>query len=260
MKTYRILFLGDVVGRSGRDAVKAFLPGLLDDYKPLFVIINGENSAAGTGITPDIVEEFLAAGADAITLGNHWFHKRDIEPVLVKGDKPLVRPANVPPGIFGRGMVRVTKEGISLAVMNLCGRTFMDAYDDPFRCVDALLAEAGTPHIFIDFHAEATSEKIAFGWHVDGRASVVVGTHTHVQTADERILPGGTAYLTDAGMCGPMNSVLGMETDVILKRFRTGLPQRFEVARGPSVISGVVVDVERMTGRGTQISRIRLTE
>lgn len=260
MKLYRILFLGDVVGRPGRDAVKAFLPGLMDEHKPLFVIVNGENSAGGTGITPDIVDELLAAGADAITLGNHWFHKRDIEPVLIKGDKPIVRPGNVPPGLPGRGTVRVSKDGVDLLVANLCGRTFMEHFDDPFREAEQIIAGSKGAHIFFDFHAEATSEKIAFGWHVDGRAAAVIGTHTHVQTADERVLPNGTAYLTDAGMCGPMNSVLGVDTDTILERFRTGLHKRFEVARGPSVISGAVIDVERGTGRAAGISRVRLTE
>lgn len=259
MSFYTILFLGDVVGKPGRDAVRAFLPGLLDQHKPLFTIINGENSAGGVGITPPIAEEFFEWGADAITLGNHWFNKRDIEDYL-GSKKPIVRPGNLPPSVPGRGVCFVEKDKIKLAVVNLLGRVYMDPADDPFRWIDERLPDLGSPHVFIDFHAEATSEKIAFGWHVDGRVTAVVGTHTHVQTADERILPGGTAYLTDSGMCGPADSVLGMDLEVILRRFRTGMPQRFEVARGPSVICGVAVSVNKETGRAAAIERIRLCE
>lgn len=256
---YTILFLGDVVGRPGRTAVKEGLQSLQDTYKPLFTIINGENSAGGVGITPDIAEEMYKAGADAITLGNHAFNKREAYGYLDSG-KPIVRPANMPKSVPGKGLVTVVKDGIELAVMNVCGRVYMDSYDDPFQCVDELFAGLTTPHRFLDFHAEATSEKIAMGWHCNERASVVVGTHTHVQTADERVLPGGTAYITDVGMCGPRDSVLGMDREVILQRFRTTLPMRFEVQNTPGVICGVVVRVERDTGRATSIERIRFGE
>lgn len=254
---YTILFLGDVVGRPGREAVAHFLPRLYRDVSPTFVIINGENSAAGVGITPSIAEELFSAGADAITLGNHAYHKKEIYEYLDRG-RPIVRPANLPPQAPGVGLTFVEKSGIRLAVINLCGRVFLDGYDDPFREVDHLIEEAGTPHVFVDFHAEATSEKVAMGWHVNGRVTAVVGTHTHVQTADERVLPGGTAYITDVGMCGPIDSVLGMDREIILHRFRTSLPARFEVASQPGVISGVAIDVQRDTGRATAIRRIQV--
>src|ERR1044072_2383785 len=253
--SYTILFLGDVVGRPGRTAVKEGLPSLQDTHQPLFTIINGENSAGGVGITPDIAEELYKQGADAITLGNHAFNKREAYGYLGNG-KPIVRPANMPKSVPGIGITSVTKEGIELAVMNVCGRVYMDSYDDPFGCVDQLLGGLTTPHRFLDFHAEATSEKIAMGWHCNGRATAVVGTHTHVQTADERILPGGTAYITDVGMCGPRDSVLGMDKETILERFRTTLPMRFEVQNTPGVICGEVIRVERDTGRATSIERI----
>ena len=255
MNNYKILFLGDVVGRPGRTAVEKHLPKLRQDHDPLFIIINGENSAGGVGITPDIAEEFYKQGADAITLGNHAFNKREIVPYLETG-KPIVRPSNMPKSVAGRGMVVVSKRGINLAVMNVCGRVFMDSYNDPFEEVDQLLSELTTKHVFLDFHAEATSEKIGMGWHCNGRCTAVVGTHTHVTTADERILPGGTAYITDVGMCGPENSVLGMDRTVVLRKFLTTLPQRFEVANEPGVISGVVISVETDTGRANQIQRI----
>jgi len=259
MSEYTILFLGDVVGRPGRTAVQQGLPSLIDTHRPLFTIVNGENAAGGVGITPDIAEEIYRAGADAITLGNHAFNKRDIGPFL-ETKRPIVRPGNMPKDVPGRGCCVVEKEGIRLAVMNLCGRVYMESYDDPFAAFDQLVGTLDTPHIFLDFHAEATSEKIAMGYHADGRASVVVGTHTHVTTADETVLEGGTAYITDVGMCGPVRSVLGMDREIILKRFRTTLPQRFEVANEPGVISGVVVGVERDTGRATRIARIRFGE
>lgn len=256
---YTILFLGDVVGKPGRIAVRQGLPSLQEQYQPLFTIVNGENSAGGVGITPDIAEEIFRAGADAITLGNHAFNKRDIFEYLETG-KPIVRPANMPDSVPGKGLTEIAKEGISLAVMNICGRVYMESYDDPFACIDELLVPVTTPHRFLDFHAEATSEKIAMGWHCAGRVTAVVGTHTHVQTADEAILEGGTAYITDVGMSGPVRSVLGMDREIILKRFRTTLPQRFEVANEPGVICGVAISVERNTGRAVGIERIRFGE
>ena len=258
MSEYTILFLGDVVGRPGRTAVKEGLPILLDQYKPLFTIINGENSAGGVGITSSIAEEFLAAGADAITLGNHSFNKREIDAYLDSG-KPIVRPHNMAPKVPGKGLIQIQKQGIQLAVMNLCGRVMMDPhYEDPFRTFDELTANLQTPHRFLDFHCEATSEKIAMGYHCEGRATAVVGTHTHVTTADETILAGGTAYITDVGMCGPINSVLGLDRNIILRRFRTGLNEKFEVANEPGVISGVKICVEKDTGRAKSIERFRV--
>jgi metallophosphoesterase (TIGR00282 family) len=257
MPSYRILFLGDIVGRPGRQAVKDGLPGLKEKHTPLFVIANGENAASGVGITPDLAKEIFGYGVDAMTLGNHAFHKKEILPYLDQGH-PIVRPGNLPPGTPGKGWTIVERDGIRLCVANLCGRVYMDAYDDPFREVDRLIDECGTPHIFLDFHAEATSEKIAMAWHVNGRATAVVGTHTHVPTADERVLPNGTAAITDVGMCGPIDSILGVDREIILRKFRVGMPERFEVAQNPGVISGVVIDVERETGRALQIERIRV--
>ncbi len=256
--TYRILFIGDVVGKPGRNVLAEGVPQLQEKLRPLFTIVNGENSAGGVGITPDIAEEFYKLGVDGITLGNHAFNKREIMPYLGAG-KPIVRPANMPAAVPGTGIAYVRKEDIELAFINLCGRVFLDTYDDPFREVDRLLESVKGPHILVDMHAEATSEKIAMGWHLNGRVTAVVGTHTHVTTADECVLPGGTGYITDVGMTGPMPSVLGMDKDVILQKFRTSLPARFEVASEPGVISGVVIDVVRETGRATNIERIRFS-
>ncbi|MBS1704485.1 MAG: TIGR00282 family metallophosphoesterase [Armatimonadetes bacterium] len=258
MSTYRILFLGDIVGKPGRKAVKEGLPSLQDSLQPLFTIVNGENSAGGVGITPDIAEELFQQHVDAITLGNHAYNKRDIYSYLDL-NKPIVRPENVPESCPGRGHTSVTKDGIELMVINICGRVFLDGYDDPFACIDRVLAQARTPHILLDFHAEATSEKIAMGYYLEGRVTAVLGTHTHVTTADETILEGGTAYITDVGMCGPVNSVLGMDRTIILERFRTTLPARFEVANESGVISAVVIDVRKDTGRAESIERVRFS-
>jgi metallophosphoesterase (TIGR00282 family) len=258
MSEYTILFLGDVVGRPGRTAVKEALPLLKAQYHPLFTIINGENSAGGVGITSSIAEEFYAQGADAITLGNHAFNKREIDAYLDSG-KPIVRPGNMSGKVPGKGLIQIQKSGIQLAVMNLCGRVMMDPnYGDPFALFDEYTEKMQTPHRFLDFHCEATSEKIAMGMHCEGRATAVVGTHTHVTTADEAILPGGTAYITDVGMCGPVNSVLGMDREIILNRFRTGLPQKFEVANEPGYISAVAISVEKDSGKAKSIERIRV--
>lgn len=235
------------------------MPSLRDTHKPLFTIVNGENAASGIGITPDNAEEIFGAGADAITLGNHAFNKREIYSYLDSG-KAIVRPANMPCNVPGKGCVTIEKEGISLAVINLCGRIYMDSYGDPFHEIDKLFSQLQTPHRLVDFHAEATSEKIAMGFYCDGKASVVVGTHTHVQTADEVVLEKGTAYITDVGMTGPVRSVLGMDRQIIIDRFRSTLPHRFEVANEPAVICGVVIHVERATGRAVSIERFRFGE
>jgi len=256
----RILFLGDVVGKPGLEAVTQHLPGLRKELKPELVIVNGENAATtGRGITEPIVRELVASGADVITTGNHAWSRSD-EWSLFDEEPRLLRPANYPPGAPGRGWgIFRTRQGKLIGVANLMGRVTMEALDDPFRAADAIFAEVlpQTPLLFFDFHAEATSEKAAFGWHCAGRASVVVGTHTHVQTADERILPGGTAYITDVGMCGPENSVIGMDIEVSLARFRTQLPTRSKVADGAAILCGVVVDMDDTTGRAQHIERLR---
>lgn len=252
----RILFLGDIVGKPGRNAVASCLPSLIESYNPDFVIANGENSAAGVGITPEIADELFGRGIDAITLGNHAFNRREIIPKL-ETDARVLRPANFPDGTPGRGHSVLEKGGKYLGLINLCGRVFMSEYDDPFRRAITIISELGTAVTLIDFHAEATSEKMAFAWHLDGKVSGVLGTHTHVQTADERILPGGTAYISDVGMCGPMDSIIGMDRDVILRRFLTLMPERFEVAPGRSVICGVVLDVKDDTGRAESIERVQ---
>lgn len=252
---YRILFLGDVMGKSGRKAVQEALPSLIETHKPLFTIVNGENSAGGVGITPEIAEEIHRAGADGITLGNHAFNKREISDYLNKSSK-IIRPENYPPGTPGRGLMTLEKEGVKLSVTNICGAVFMEGYSDPFRTFDKVKTVA-EGHLFVDFHAEATSEKVAFGWYADGRATAVVGTHTHIQTADERILPEGTAYITDAGMTGPINGVIGMDREVILRKFLTNMPTKFEVADGPGVVHGVWIDVEADSGKAIYIERIR---
>lgn len=256
MQTYRILFLGDIVGRPGRDIVKEGLPSLKNSYNPLFIIANAENSAGGVGITGAIAEELFGQGIDGITLGNHAFNKREIYSYLDSA-KPIVRPHNMAVSTPGKGSVVIEKEGVKLLIANICGRVFLDGYNDPFAAADEIMQNCDTPHVLVDFHAEATSEKIAMGYHLDGHVTAVVGTHTHVPTADETILAGGTGYITDVGMCGPINSVLGMSKDVILRRFRTNLPEKFEVANEPGVINAILIDVEYNTGRATAVQRLR---
>jgi 2',3'-cyclic-nucleotide 2'-phosphodiesterase len=256
MSTYRILFVGDVMGRPGRRALAEALPSLIESYQPLFVIVNGENAAGGVGITCSIADEFWALGTDVITLGNHAFNKPDIIPHLNAG-KPIVRPLNMPSKTPGAGTHTIQKDEVKLTVANICGRVFLDGYNDPFEAFDALWPTIDDAHLFIDFHAEATSEKVAFAWHIDGKATAVVGTHTHVQTADERILPEGTAAITDVGMTGPHNGVIGMDRNIVLGKFRSSMPARFEVADGPGVLHGVLIDVDRETGRAKEIERIQ---
>lgn len=254
----RVLMVGDVVGKAGRHLVQDLVPQLRAEHSIDFVIVNGENSAGGIGITPDIATALLHNGADVVTLGNHAWGKREIYPIL-DSEPRLLRPANYPPGVPGQGFRVYSCPAGRVGVISLQGRTFMDPVDDPFRAVDAILETFlnKTLVICIDFHAEATSEKQAFGLYVDGRVSVVVGTHTHVQTADERILPGGTAYLTDVGMTGPIDSVIGMRPDIVLPRFLTLLPARFEVAEGDAQLSGVLIDIDPATGKATRIGRIQ---
>ncbi|WP_309693938.1 TIGR00282 family metallophosphoesterase [Armatimonas sp.] len=258
----RILFLGDIVGKPGRDAVVGLLPELRAEFAPELVIANAENAAGGRGVTRPIVRALRASGVDVITTGNHVWAKTD-ELDLLDDEPCVLRPANYPPGSPGRGWgLFRTKKGTLIGVANLIGRALMEPVDDPFRAADAIIAQVleQTPLLFIDFHAETTSEKTAFGWHCAGRASVVVGTHTHVQTADERILPGGTAYITDAGMCGPEDSVIGMDIEAALARFKTQLPHRLQVADSYGTLCGVVVDLDESTGKAQSIQRLRRSE
>jgi len=256
----RLLFLGDVVGRPGRRAVATFLRGVPPDERADFVVANGENASGGKGIDPETAEELQDAGVDVITTGNHVWQKREIGPYLDETERVL-RPINMAPGVPGVGMtIRCTRrERVPIGVLNVIGRVFMPVADCPFRAaaaaVESLRARAAI--ILVDMHGEATSEKVAMGRHLDGRVSAVIGSHTHVQTADESILPGGTAYLTDAGMCGPEDSVLGVRADRVIARFLTQLPTRFDVATGPVVVQGAIIDVDATSGHATSIRRIR---
>lgn len=258
----RLLFLGDVVGRSGRNAVCEALPGLIKRYALDFVIINGENSAGGFGITEAILVDLLDAGADVVTLGNHAFDQKETLVYIERHDR-LVRPLNFPKGTPGKGATLVkARNGTDVLVINAMGRVFMTELDCPFRAVDneitACKLKTGADVIFVDFHAEATSEKQAFGYFVDGRVSAVVGTHTHTPTSDHRLLPAGTAYMSDAGMCGDYNSVLGMDSDEPLSRFLTKIPRgRFEPALGPGSLSGFAVDIDDATGLALRCAAFR---
>ena len=254
----RILMIGDVIGKPGREAVSRILPGLRNQLGIDLVIANGENAAAGFGLTVDTASDLLDSGVDVLTSGNHIWDKKEFIPYMddVAGEGlPVVRPANYPeaPGV---GVIR--RRGV--AVVNLMGRVFMAQLDCPFRTADRLLQEIReeeeTPVIIVDFHAEATSEKQALGWYLDGRVSGVFGTHTHVGTIDARILPRGTAYLSDVGMTGPVDSVIGSDTRAVLDRFLTSMPQRLEVAKGPCTFNSVMVDVDDQTGCSLHLERI----
>ena len=257
----KVLFLGDVFGKPGRQAVVARVPKLIVREALDLVIVNGENAAAGAGLTPDMVEELLAAEVNLLTSGNHIWAKREIIPLLERPDAKLLRPANYPPGTPGRGRAVVeTPDGRKLGVLNLEGRVFMKNLEDPFRAAEAEVAAlraAGAKAILVDFHGEATSEKAALAWFLDGKVSAVIGTHTHVQTADERILPGGTAFLTDAGMCGPHDSVIGMKKELVLERFLTQRPAGFEPGRRDVWLQGAIVDVDEETGKARSIVRVQ---
>jgi metallophosphoesterase (TIGR00282 family) len=259
----RLLFLGDVVGRAGRQAVLAHLPALRARYKLDFVVLNGENAAGGFGITEAILEDLLGAGADVVTLGNHAFDQREAL-VFIERHNRLLRPINFPPGTPGKGAgLFKAANGADVLVVNAMGLIFMPELSDPFRAVDAEIAACGLKRgadaIVIDFHAEATSEKQALGYFLDGRASCVVGTHTHTPTADERVLPGGTAFICDVGMCGDYESVLGMDVSEPINRFLTKIPRgRFEPAMGPVTISGLAVEIDDSTGLATRVKGLRL--
>lgn len=258
----KILFIGDVVGSPGRDMVQNYLPKLKDKYRPNLTIINGENSASGKGITEKIYKQFLEWGANVITMGNHTWDKKEIFE-FIDDAKNMIRPANFPEGTPGKGIIYVNINGTEIAVINMQGRTFLAPLDDPFRKMDELIDEAKkrTNIIFVDFHAEATSEKQAMGWYTDGRVSAVVGTHTHTQTADERILPQGTAYITDVGMTGPYDGILGVERDAVMKRFLTSLPVRFETTKqGRNQLNGFLVTIDKNSGKATKAERILIND
>ena len=255
----KIFFIGDIVGSPGRKAVKELLPNVRHAHNPDVIIANGENAAGGNGITPDLAEELYAAGVNVITTGDHlWDQKEVIE--LLQSESRFLRPLNYPPGTPGKGSgIFKVRDLPPFAVMNAQGRTFiMPVLENPFLMAmeEAKWLRQHTNIIFVDFHAEATSEKIAFARMLDGQVSAVVGTHTHVQTADEQIFNGGTAYLTDAGFTGPHESVLGREIEPVVKRFRTSMPQRFEVARHNVLLQGAVITVDNTTGKATNIVRV----
>ena len=258
----RILFIGDIVGRPGRDLVRHGLQAIVEHHQIDFVIANAENAAAGFGITREIGDQLLDYGIDVMTSGNHIWDKKEALDYI--GTEPrLLRPANYPAGAPGNGSYLArTREGRSVGVVNVMGRVFMLTIDDPFAVVlrEIEAMKQRTRIVFVDFHAEATSEKIAMGWHLDGKVTAVVGTHTHVQTADERILPKGTAYLTDVGMVGPTESVIGIKKEIAIEKFLSQMPRRFEVAPGPCVFSAVLLDVDTTVGKALSIERLRIMD
>jgi metallophosphoesterase (TIGR00282 family) len=258
---FRLLFLGDVVGEPGRKAVAALLPVLKEELKIDFIVVNGENSAGGRGITPKIAISLMRAGAAVVTSGDHIWDQKEIVHYLSEEPR-MLRPMNYPAGTPGSGFIVLESKKCKVAVVNLQGRTFMNQQlDNPFpaiaACVEELRQE--TPVIFVDFHAEATSEKVAMGWHLDGKVSAVVGTHTHVPTADERVLPQGTAFQSDAGMCGPMDSVIGSQIEPVLERFLTMMPTRFGVGRGAVRVNGALITIDPATGKALKIERVART-
>jgi metallophosphoesterase (TIGR00282 family) len=252
----KLLFIGDVVGGVGRRALAALLPSLRERWRPDFVVANGENAAGGVGITERTALELLDAGVDAITLGNHAYRHREVYGFLDR-EQRVVRPANYPKGSPGRGHTVVERDGRRLGLVNLSGSLFLEAARSPFAEVDAALGDlrGRADHVLVDFHAEATSEKVAMGWHLDGRVTACVGTHTHVPTADARVLPGGTAYVTDVGMTGPRGGVIGVKREQALDRFRTMVPVRFETSRDDPWLNAVVIEAEP-DGRARSIEQV----
>jgi len=256
----KILFIGDIVGKPGRRAVRELLPWIVEEKRIDLVIANCENAAAGFGVTSEIVEELYGCHIDVLTSGNHIWDKKEIMDV-VEGYEKLLRPANYPAGTPGRGSVVVaTPGGIRVGVVNLAGRVFMNSLDCPFHTADREIEKIKSKArvIIVDMHAEATSEKIAMGWYLSGRVAAVLGTHTHVQTADERILPGDTAYITDVGMTGPFDSVIGIKKEVILQRFLLQIPNKFDVAKGDARLQGVTVEIDP-DGRAKGIERVNVS-
>lgn len=256
----KVLFIGDIVGKVGRITTKALLPSIVDKYKIDLVIANGENAAGGFGLTEKIANEIFNLGVHIITTGNHVWDKKEFIPQISKMDR-VIRPLNYPPGVPGYGSIIYTlPNNKKVAVINLSGRVFMSNIDCPFRTGKEEVEKLNriTKIIIIDFHAEATSEKMAFGYFMDGKVSAVIGTHTHVQTADERILPGGTAYITDIGMTGPYDSIIGIEKDQIINRFLTNMPMRFETAKGEGCFSAIVIEIDEESGKSTALQRLQL--
>ena len=261
----RILFIGDIFGRPGRSIVRDLLPQIVRDQHPDLVIANGENSAAGFGITPGLAEELFDLGIDVITTGNHVWDKREIIDYFQNINAPghsqsrrLLRPANYPADMPGSGLYQGRKGDVPYAVINLQGRVFMAANDDPFRVADQLLKQVTAKIIFVDMHAEATSEKVSLGWYLDGRVTAVVGTHTHIPTADEHVLPQGTAYITDVGMTGPYDGVIGVQKELVIGRFLNGMPVRFEPATGDVRLCAVIIDCDESSGKARNIERLML--
>lgn len=260
MTVAKILFIGDIVGKPGRVAVRELLPALIEDYRIDLVVANCENAAAGFGVTRDIVEELFRSRVDVLTSGNHIWDKKEVLE-FVEDYETLLRPANYPDGVPGFGSVVVpSPTGSPIGVINLAGRVFMHSMDCPFRSAEKEIEKLKkkTSTIVVDMHAEATSEKQALGWFLDGRVSAVLGTHTHVQTADERILPNGTAYITDLGMTGPFDSIIGTRKDVVLERFLRNMPNKFDVARGDVRLQGVVLGVDQASGKALEIERLNV--
>jgi len=254
----RILILGDVVGRPARRAVRGLVPQLIKQEELDLVVANAENAAGGMGVDVKSARDLLSAGVNVLTSGNHIWKKKEIYSYLDE-HAHLLRPANFPAGTPGRGSWLWHHNGFSVLVINVQGRVFMPNHvGDPFRCVDEMIEQHKAPVVIVDIHAEATSEKNALGWYLDGRASIVFGTHTHVQTADERILPGGTAYITDVGMCGAFDSVIGLAREPVIRGFITQLPRPFEVAEDNVVLQGIVVEVDPASGKARSIRRLRL--
>lgn len=257
----KVLFIGDVVGKPGRQAVATLLPRLRKKYGIELTVANAENAAGGFGITPSVGEELFRVGIDLLTSGNHIWDKKEAEPYIA-AERRLLRPANYPEHAPGSGATLWEKGGRRVGVMNLQGRVFMPILDCPFKMAEhhIVLLKQATDLILIDFHAEATSEKQALARFVDGRVSAVIGTHTHVQTADEQILPGGTAYISDVGMTGPTDSIIGMEPSDVIGRFLSQMPSKFRVAKGAPVLSAVVLDLEEESGKAKAITRLQLRE
>ena len=256
----RVLILGDVMGRPARRVVRDLVPSLIQKEEIDLVVANAENSAGGMGVDIKSAKELLSAGVQVLTSGNHIWKKKEIYPFLDEQES-LIRPANFPSGAPGKGWCVWQHNGLRALVINVQGRVFMPNHvDDPFRCVDEILKQQGSHSrvVIVDMHAEATSEKYAMGWYLDGRVSLVFGTHTHVQTADERILPAGTAYITDVGMCGPFDSVIGMEKETVIRGFITQLPRQFEVAQDNVVLQGIIADIDEDNGKAKAIRRLRI--
>lgn len=254
----KLMFFGDIIGRVGREGLSTVLPNLRQRYAPDFIVANAENSAHGKGLTPRIAQELWDQGVDVLTMGNHTFDRKEIMSII--DDPRLIRPANYPPGILGHGSgLFESRSGVPVAVVQVMGRVYMPLTDDPFRAADQEVAKykGRAKVIFVDHHAEITAEKAAIAWYLDGRVSGVVGTHTHVQTADERILPGGTAFLTDAGACGPHDSIIGADVKPATDRFVTGMHVPLTIAGGDAMICGCVIDIDENTGKARSIERIR---